>query len=53
MKEKLYCTKTNNTFKMQVGFENSIPLYKSTIKRIDKRTKKYGNQRLELIKNKK
>ena len=48
--EKNYNPNLCTSFFMHFGFENSVPLYNSTVNRIDKRTKKYGNQRIELNK---
>jgi|CoawatStandDraft_6_1074263.scaffolds.fasta_scaffold85789_3 hypothetical protein len=39
-----------SSFFMHFGFENSLPLYVSTVNRIDKRTKKYGKQRIKINK---
>ena len=50
--EKNYNPNNCSTFFMHFGFENSVPLYESTVNKIDKRTKKYGKQRIELNKKK-
>lgn len=48
-KEKIYNPDLINTFQMHMGFKNINIEYYSN-KRIDKRTKAFGNQRIQLNK---